>query len=133
MVIHFNRKELHRILADAVLNGTSVNVTIDNGIPKTIIRIHPSGSMILYGIENQDEAGFTLCISVDNQSKKGKRIIEELIKNDTLKAFKIMTDKRSNIYVCDYKTDIDSIINKISEVQDRLKSFLPVSRAGNYL
>ena len=65
--------------------------------------------------------------SVDNKSNRGKRINEELSKGDALGQFKTFNDKRSNIYVCDFKTDVDSIVNKTYEVLDRLKLFSPSS------
>jgi len=118
-------KELHNILTDNIQNDKRVTVTIESEIPKTTIRIHQSATMILYGIGKQDEPGFTLYISVDNKSNKGKRINEELSKGDTLREFKMFNDKRSNIYLCDFKTDVDSIVNKTSEVLDRLKLCSP--------
>jgi len=118
-------KELRNILTDNILNGKGITVTFDSGIPKTTIRIHQSVTMILYGIGKQDEPGFTLYISVDNKSNKGKRINTELSKGDSLREFKTFNDKGSNIYVCDFKTDVVSIVNKTYEVLDILKLFSP--------
>ena len=116
-------KELHKILTDNVFYDKGINVTIDKGIPKTTIRITQSTTMILYGIGKQNEPGFTLYISIDNKSNKGKRIIEELTKEDTLKEFKVFDEKRYLTYVFDFKMDIGLIINKTYEVLDRLKMF----------
>ena len=105
------------------IKDNGVIVTIDRGIPKTTIGIHASETMILYGIGKQEESGFTLCISVDNKSNIGKKINEELSKGEALGQFKMFNDNRSNIYLCDFKTDVDSIVSKTDEVLDILKLF----------
>jgi hypothetical protein len=116
-------KELHNILTDNILNDKGITVTIDSGIPKTTIRIHQSATMILYGIGKQNEPEFTLCIFVENKSNKGNRINEALINDNVLTGFKTFSDNRSIIYVCDFKTNIDSIVTKAHEVLDGLKLF----------
>ena len=120
-------KELHNILTGNIQNDKGVTVTIDSGIPKTTIRIHQSATMMLYGVGKQDEPGFTLCISVDNKSNKGKKINEKVSKGNALREFKMFSDKRLNIYICDFKTDVDSIVNKTYEVLDILRIFSPSS------
>lgn len=118
-------KELHKILTDSISSDKGINVTIDRKIPKTTIGIHQSQTMILYGIGKKDEMGFALCISVDNKSNKGKRIIEELTMDEILKGFKTFDNKGSTIFVADFKADVDLIVNKANEVLVRLTKFTP--------
>jgi hypothetical protein len=112
-------KDLEKILLDSLISDTGILVSIDSGIPKTTIRIHDSRTMILYGIGKMRQQGFTLSISIDKNSNKGKRIKTELAK--LIEGFGEFDDSRSIRHLHDYGTDINKLMNDLTNILNKVK------------
>lgn len=115
-------KDLEKILLDSLSSDTGILVSIDSGIPKTTIRIHDSRTMILYGIGKERLPGFTLSISIDKNSNKGKRIKTELTK--LMEGFREFDDRRSILHLHDYGTDINKLMSDLTSIVNKVEGKL---------
>ncbi|MEJ1237317.1 hypothetical protein WBG78_04250 [Chryseolinea sp. T2] len=115
--------ELHKILTDNISHDMSFTVTVDGLPPKIVIKVFQSVTMAYY-MGKREASGFTLYVSIENVSGKGKKIVGELTR-DILKQFKTVSEKRWLVLLYDFGEDIDSIVDKVGEILDRLKVISP--------
>ena len=93
--------------------------------------------MFIYGIGLDRQQGFTLNIDIDKNSSKGKKLRETLNESNFLTDFKTFEDKRSMIYLKDFRQEIELLEKAIQDLLDKFdigKSYqLTASRTdGNY-
>lgn len=133
----YSMTELKEILEKSLIDDSSMNITIHCNIPKLTLRITDSRQMYLYGIGLDRQQGFTLNIDIDKNSNKGKKLRETLNESNFLTDFKTFEDKRSMIYLKDFRQEIELLEKVIQDLLDKFdidKSYqLTASRTdGNY-
>lgn len=132
--------ELKEMLEKSLSDDSSLSITIRCDIPKLTLRITDSRQMIIYGIGLDRQHGFTLNIDVDKNSNKGKKIREKLNGDNFLMDFKTFEDKRSMLYLKDFKQEMkllektdNDLLNKFKNNNSEQSYQLTVNRTdGNY-
>ncbi len=132
--------ELKEMLEKSLSDDSSLSITIRCDIPKLTLRITDSRQMIIYGIGLDRQHGFTLNIDVDKNSNKGKKIREKLNGDNFLMDFKTFEDKRSMLYLKDFKQEMkllektdNDLLNKFMNNNSEQSYQLTVNRTdGNY-
>ncbi|MBI3221221.1 MAG: hypothetical protein HYZ44_17055 [Bacteroidetes bacterium] len=102
-------KELKEILEKSLVDDSSMSVIIHCNIPKLHLNINDSRQMLGYGIGLDRQQGFTLTVSIDKNSNKGKKIKELLNENNFLADFKPFEGRRSVIYCKDFRREIETL------------------------
>jgi len=114
---------LQSILQDSLRKDTSIVVFVEGNVLETKMAIHDSRTMTLYGIGRQDSPGFTLKISVNKNSRKGKEINSKLSDHDLLLGFIVTEGKRSITYLKDFGTAAEEIQSRLNLILDRLEKY----------
>jgi hypothetical protein len=133
-------KELKEILDKSLLDGSCLVITINCNISKLTVRIIDSRQMILYGMGLDERQGFTLNIGIDKNSNKGRKLREKLNESSFLADFKTFEDKRSMIYLKDFRQEIEllekalyDLVRKLDNTSSQESYQLTVNRADrNY-
>lgn len=112
--------ELREILENCLLNDSIMTITINCNIPKLTLRINDSRQMIFYGIGQDKQHGFTLNISIDKNSKIGKKLLEKLNDKCFLTDFIVFEDIKSMIYLKDFKQEVKCLESTINELLIKL-------------
>jgi hypothetical protein len=112
--------EFKNILEKSLINDSCMSITIHCNIPKLTLRITDSRQMIIYGIGLDRQQGFTLNIGIDKNSTRGRKLRDTLNESNLLTDFKTFEDKRSMIYLKDFRQEIE-LLEKA--VQDLLSKF----------
>ena len=136
----YSMTELRAILDKSLLEDSSLMIMIDCNIPKLTLRINDSRQMIFYGIGLDKRQGFTLHIDIDRNSNKGKKLKEALTDNNFLSGFKSFEDKKSIVYLKDFRQEvgllektIDNLLNTFDKSGSGQSYQLRVNRTdGNY-
>ena len=97
-----------------------MSVTIHCNVPKLTVRITDSRQMFIYGIGLGRQQGFTLNIGIDKNSNKGKQLREKLDQSNSLTDFKTFEDKRSMIYLKDFRQEIELLEKAIHDILDKV-------------
>lgn len=114
--------ELKDILEKSLIDDSSLGITIHCNVPKLTLRITDSRQMIVYGIGLDKQQGFTLNVYIDKNSNKGKKIREKLSEGNFLIDFKIFEDKRSIIYLKDFKRETELIERTTNTLLSKLEN-----------
>ncbi|MGC4023242.1 MAG: hypothetical protein QM734_15510 [Cyclobacteriaceae bacterium] len=111
--------ELKEILEKSLTDDSCMSITIHSNIPKLTLRITDSRQMYIYGIGLDKQQGFTLNIGIDKNSNKGKKLRETLNESNFLTDFKSFEDKRSMIYLKDFRKEIELLEKTIHDLLDK--------------
>src|SRR4051812_7778865 len=114
--------ELREILEKSLIDDSCMSITIHSNIPKLTLRITDSRQMFIYGIGLDKQQGFTLNIYIDKNSNKGKKLRETLNEINFLADFKKFEDKRSMIYLKDFRQEIELLEKTIQNLRDKFDS-----------
>lgn len=108
--------ELKEILEKSLIDDSCMSITVHCNIPKLTLRITDSRQMFIYGIGLDKQQGFTLAIDIDKNSSKGRKLREMLNENSFLTDFKTFEDKRSMIYLKDFRQEIELLDKTIHDL-----------------
>src|SRR6478609_7258434 len=108
--------DLEKIFKENLTTHSSLSIRIHCHVPKLDLKITDSRQMIIYGIGLDRRQGFTLNIYIDKKTNKGKRITAALNKINFLVDFKVFEDKRSMIYLKDFKQEVELIIETVQKL-----------------
>lgn len=114
--------ELQGFLARNLRNEKSITVTIHNEIPGLAMNVLSSSAMLMYGLGKQQEPGFALHLSFNNNSGNGRKAHEALSACGAISEFKNLSTKISSIYLYEFDNTIESLVNKIDLIMSELKS-----------
>lgn len=114
---------LKEILKDS-FNKRLLAIEVVTEIPRIKILIHDSRTMTVYGIDESDQLGFTISISLQIKTNVGKKINQILSESDTLDGF-ILFNFRERLYIKDFGTSIESISEWLSRFLSTLKVYRP--------
>jgi hypothetical protein len=112
--------ELKEILEKSLIDASCMSVTIHCNVPKLTVRITDSRQMFIYGIGMDKQQGFTLNIGIDKNSNKGKKLKGKLEEGNFLTDFKTFEDKRSMIYLKDFRQEIELLEKAIHDILDKV-------------
>ncbi len=113
-------KELKEILEQSLVDNSCMSVIIHCNIPKLNLNINDSRQMYGYGIGLDRQQGFTLTVSIDKNSNKGKKLKELLNENNFLTDFKTVEDSRSVIYRKDFRQEIELLEKTIQHLLHKI-------------
>jgi hypothetical protein len=112
--------ELKKILEKSLIDDSCMSITIHCNVPKLTVRITDSRQMFIYGIGLDKQQGFTLNINIDKKSNKGKKLREKLDEGNFLTDFKTFEDKRSTIYLKDFRQEIELLEKTIHNILNKI-------------